>query len=152
MPSGSRDPELCWGITRSHGGLSGPGPLALATSLGAAPATPSHPGSRTQLRPFSKPPDSETFCVSCFLCRGERGLQASGALRGLRRGHWRALQHAGAGQALGSGSSGSAGEWRGSSFARCSGLFPRSSKLHHSGNDDSMGIIQASASFNTPLS
>lgn len=53
---------------------------------------------------------------------------------------------------LGSAAAGRAGGG-GSSSTRCSGSIlqiPRSSKLHHSGNDDSVRIIQAPASLSSP--
>ncbi|KAL4687802.1 hypothetical protein H8959_019930 [Pygathrix nigripes] len=49
---------------------------------------------------FRKPPGSETFCVSYFFRRGERGRRASRERLGLRRGHRRALQHVVPGQRL----------------------------------------------------
>lgn len=105
---------------------------------------------------FRKPPGSETFCVSCFFSGGERGLRASRERRGLRRGHRRALQHVGAGpaRALGPAAAGRAGgEGQGLVFYPLLPFplqIPRSSKLHHSGNDDSVRIIQAPASLSSP--
>nr|XP_014703493.1 uncharacterized protein LOC106835559 [Equus asinus] len=52
----SRDleaPSSVEGHRGALGGPSGPGPLAVAASLGAAPATPAHRGSRTWRRPFA---------------------------------------------------------------------------------------------------
>lgn len=58
----------------------------------------------------------------------------------------------GPGPGLGPAAAGRAGGG-GSSSTRCSGSIlqiPRSSKLHHSGNDDSVRIIQAPASLSSP--
>lgn len=55
---------------------------------------------------FRKLPGSETFCVSYFFRRGERGRPASRERLGLRRGHRRALQHVVPGQRLPAGGAG----------------------------------------------
>lgn len=95
MPSGSRGPEPCWGITWSRGGPSGPGPLALAASLGAAPpATPSHPGSRTRPRPLANRLTRKlsaslvSSAAGSVVCRRAARCGGCGAATGGRSSTW----------------------------------------------------------------
>lgn len=54
LPSESGGPGPRWEHPGAlEGGPFGPRPFAIATSLGAAPATPAHRGSGTWLRPFA---------------------------------------------------------------------------------------------------